>query len=77
MKKNIIFMVVFCNVLFNLFSVEIRYTLMNLPALKGGVSEDFSLKSLSMRGNKSPTPPALRPKGRGIIPLEIKKCNNF
>jgi hypothetical protein len=32
---------------------------MKLPALKGGVSKDFSLKSLRMRGNISPTPPVL------------------
>ena len=31
--------------------------------------EDFSLKYLSMRGNKSPAPPVFRPKGRGIKPL--------
>ncbi|GHV80546.1 hypothetical protein AGMMS49944_23370 [Spirochaetia bacterium] len=31
------------------------------------------MKSLRTWGNISPTPPALRPKGRGIIPLEIKK----
>jgi hypothetical protein len=30
--------------------------------------EDFSLKSLRMWGNKSPTPPDFRPKGRGIKP---------
>jgi hypothetical protein len=31
--------------------------------------EDFSLKSLRMRGNNSPAPPVLRPEGRGIKPL--------
>jgi hypothetical protein len=31
--------------------------------------EDFSLKSLRMWGNKSPPPPVLRPKGRGINPF--------
>jgi hypothetical protein len=30
--------------------------------------EDFPLKSCRMRGNKSPTPLGLRPKGRGIEP---------
>jgi hypothetical protein len=30
--------------------------------------EDFSLSSLRMWWNKSPTPPVLRPKGRGIKP---------
>jgi hypothetical protein len=33
--------------------------------------EDFSLKSLRMRGNKSPTPPVFRSKLRGIKPEEI------
>ena len=35
--------------------------------------EDFFLKSLCIRGNKSPVPPVLRPKGRGIKPKAIKK----
>jgi hypothetical protein len=30
--------------------------------------KDFSLKSLCLRGNKSPAPPVLRPEGRGIKP---------
>jgi hypothetical protein len=30
--------------------------------------EAFSLKAYRMWGNKSPTPPVLRPKGRGIKP---------
>ena len=38
------------------------------PRLKGRGIEDFSLKYLRMRGNKSPSPPVLRPKGRGIKP---------
>jgi hypothetical protein len=33
--------------------------------------EDFSLKSLRMWGNKSPTPPVFRSKLRGIKPKEI------
>jgi hypothetical protein len=43
------------------------------PRPKGRGIEDFSLKSFRMWGNKSPTPPALRPKGRGIKPKAIKK----
>jgi putative DNA primase/helicase len=39
---------------------------------KGRSIKDFSLKSLRMRGNKSPAPPGLRPKGRGINPQGIK-----
>jgi hypothetical protein len=30
--------------------------------------KDFSLKSMCLRGNRSPAPPVLRPKGRGIKP---------
>jgi hypothetical protein len=37
--------------------------------------EDFSLKSLCMRGNKSPAPQK-RPKGRGIKPQKGYALNN-
>ncbi|MDR0638168.1 MAG: hypothetical protein LBG27_04575 [Spirochaetaceae bacterium] len=45
----------------------------NNPRPEGRSIEYFSLKSLRMRGNKSPTPPDLRTKGRGINPIGIKK----
>jgi hypothetical protein len=38
------------------------------PRRKQRGIEDFSLKSSRMRVNKSPVPPVLRPKGRGIKP---------
>jgi hypothetical protein len=53
---------------------------MNFLALKGEVSEDFSLKALSLRGNISPTPPVLtalkdgelNPKGLKYIFKNVK-----
>ncbi|MDR2194338.1 MAG: GyrI-like domain-containing protein, partial [Treponema sp.] len=42
----------------------IQYTIKNPRRKQRGI-EDFSLKYLRMRGNKSPAPPGSRPKGRG------------
>jgi hypothetical protein len=42
------------------------------PAAEPRGVEDSSLRSSHMRGNKSPAPPVLRLRGRGIEPLAIK-----
>jgi hypothetical protein len=44
--------------------IEARYEIKYPAAEQRGI-EDFALKSLRMRGNKSPAPPVLRPRGAG------------
>jgi hypothetical protein len=52
---------------------SLKKLLIKNPSRKRRDIEDFSLKSLRMRGNKSPAPPVYLLKGGELNPKRIKK----